>query len=125
MQTRTRTRWSEATKEQVLDLWLSGAGKVSEISKALNIPPSTTYGILYRAGVWPGHDDHVEGRKMSIKRLGNKRPQPAKDRVEVQANPAPAPEIKLPEPVRVEAGTITMIRAPRRSLWQRIVDFFA
>lgn len=38
--------------------------------------------------------------------------------------PAPAP-IQLPEPTLVEAGTITMIRAPRRSLWDRVRDFFS
>jgi len=37
---------------------------------------------------------------------------------------AKAEPIKMPEPQLVEAGTITMIRAPKRSLLERIKGFF-
>lgn len=47
----------------------------------------------------------------------------AQEALEENFRPRPKP-VPMPEPKVVEAGTITMIRAPRRSLWQRIKDFF-
>jgi hypothetical protein len=40
-------------------MWKQGAGRVREIAKAMDMPATTVYGILDRAGVWPGYDDHT------------------------------------------------------------------
>jgi len=79
----------------IIELFTNKAGTPGEIARAMGRPPQTVYSVLVRAGLWQT----------------NARKEPR--------------EIKLPDPVLVEPGTITMIRGPKRSLWQRIKDFFA
>lgn len=54
---RTRKHYTKDEHKKVVELWLGGAGRVREIAEAMGMPPTTVYGILERAGVWPGIDD--------------------------------------------------------------------
>lgn len=92
-----RIRVTKQERMTIVSLYSAGAGSAYEIAKAVGRPTSTVYAVLRKAGL---HE---------VKSRNPKEPAP----------------IKLPEPTLVEAGTITMIRGPRRSLWQRIKDFFA
>lgn len=116
MEKRTRNKVTDEQRNQIIELWVNGAGKVPEVAKAVGVPVSTAYGVIYRAGIWPGYDNHLVGKAL----YDTMQRQKAKAK-----SPAPKAAVKLPEPKLVEAGTITLIRGPRRSLWQRIKDFFA
>lgn len=94
-----RKHLTEEQRKEIVDMWLSGLGKVKEVAKLTGCPTSTVYSTLYRAGVWPGYDDYRVGLRMAAMQL----PDPA--------------------PVMVKPGTIQVMR--RRGLWQRIKDFFA
>lgn len=119
---KTRNRVQPSQTKMVLDLWLSGAGKVPEIAKTMNMPVSTVYNVLYRAGVWPGHDDYKSARHVVAKKKVAKSKEVAKQKGQAKPEPKPEPTI---EPTIVPPGSITLIRAPRRSLWERVRDFFA
>lgn len=92
-----RTRVTKQERMTIVSLYSAGAGNPYEIAKAINRPAGTVYGVLERAGLY-----ETKHRK-----------------------PKEPAQVKLPEPTLVEPGTITLIRGPRRSLWQRIKDFFA
>lgn len=87
----------------IIQLWTSGQGKVLEIARAMRRHPSTVYSVLVSAGLWPGIDDYTKAGNAPARH-------PAK----------PLTERRQPEP-----ETITLIRGPQRSLWQRIKDFFS
>lgn len=117
-------RVSPKERMTVIQLWTSGQGKVNEIAEAMRRPKSTIYNILMSAGLWPGFDDYTKAGSRADHYadkpgLAKRQPKPA-----IKIAPAEPPKIRLPEPTLVEAGTITLIRGPKRSLWQRIKDFF-
>ena len=62
-----RKHYSKAEKEMVINMWKTGAGRVAEISAAMSMPKATIYGILDRAGVWPGIDDPSLAKGMTHK----------------------------------------------------------
>lgn len=94
------TRFKHVTEQERRSILVLYSHKASgpEIAKAMSRSTSTIYRVLEQAGV---HE--------RVERVKRNDP----------------PEIKLPEPTPVEPGTITLIRGPQRSLWQRIKDFFA
>jgi transposase-like protein len=110
MEKKTRNRTTQEQKREIIELWTSGAGKVNEIAKTMNMPTSTVYGVLYRSGIWPGYDNYAAG----IAHLIESREQNRK-----------AEDVKAhSQPKVVDRAEITMIRGPKRSLWQRIREFF-
>lgn len=53
----TRKHYTQAQKDVVIQMWTTGAGRIPEIANAMDMPKSTVYGILERAGLWNGVDD--------------------------------------------------------------------
>lgn len=93
-----RVRVTRAERKMIIGLYTSGNTNIAEIARAMSRPKTTVYSVLEKAGV---HE-------------------PKK-----QTKPRAPKQIILPEPTPVEPGSITLIRGPRRSLWERIKDFFA
>jgi len=119
-----RRKVSPQERMTIIQLWTSGQGKVQEIADAMRRPTSTIYNVLMSAGLWPGYDDYAKAgttpdRNKDTPGLARKQPKPV-----IKIVKDKPPKIVMPEPTPVEAGTITMIRGPKRSLWQRIKDFF-
>ncbi len=52
-----RKRYTRSQHKEVIDLWTRGEGRIRDIAKKVGMPATTIYGILERAGVWPGYDD--------------------------------------------------------------------
>lgn len=96
-----RIKVTPAERKTIVNLYAGGAGNINEIARAMKRPKSTVYNIIQRSGVW--------------ERTRKKRTVPAK----------PAPKVEIPKPTLVPSGSIELIAVRRRSLWQRIKDFFA
>lgn len=96
-----RIKVTTEERKTMVGLYSSGAGDIREIATAMKRPKSTVYNVLQKAGVW-------ETGK-------TRKPAPAK----------PAPKVEMPQPTLVPPGSIELIAVRRRSLWQRIKDFFA
>jgi len=114
---RTGTKYIRVTpseRRNILELWTSGAGNVKEIASAMKRPKGTIYGVLRGAGVWPGFDDYTKARTTKPEKVKHRRKSSDPEQL----------KMSLPEPVLVEPGSITIIRGPERSLWQRIKEFF-
>jgi hypothetical protein len=62
---RTRKSYTKQEHDIVVDMWLRKAGRVREIAEAMGMPATTVYGILDRAGVWPGTDNPDLAKKPS------------------------------------------------------------
>jgi transposase-like protein len=54
---RKRKSYTRSQHQAVIDLWTRGEGRVRDIADRVGMPATTIYGILERAGVWPGYDD--------------------------------------------------------------------
>ena len=109
--------------QQILDLWLGGAGKVKEISALVGRPHSTVYSVLYRTGVWPGVDDHTlvpAGTKLKV----TKENRPGSNGFEIRVIRPRKRRSSAPKTGDIELP-ITMIEPPRPTVWQRIKAMFA
>ena len=93
---------ADAEDEVIISKFKQGL-TTSEIAKLVERKPETVRNHLIKAGLWQRQKGNHGPRNRTY-----------------QAAP-----VAMPEPKLVEAGTITMIRGPKRSLWQRIKDFFA
>jgi len=54
---RKRKSYTRSQHQAVIDMWKKGEGRVRDIAEKVGMPATTIYGILERAGVWPGYDD--------------------------------------------------------------------
>lgn len=103
-----RRHVSAAERMTIIQLWMSGQGKVGEIAEAMRRPPSTIYNVLIQAGLWPGFDDYTKAGARNYK---GGAPQP---------KPKSYPRTPVDKPMPVE-----MIEPPKLSVWQRIQAFFS
>lgn len=106
MQKQTRKRTTKEQKLKIIELWTTGAGKVDEIARTMNMPTSTVYGVLYRSGLWPGYDNYAHGVARMLERREKEK------------------QAKQKEDEAVQEHVITLISAPKRTLMQRIREFF-
>ena len=103
-----RRHVSPAERMTIIQLWMSGQGKVHEIAEAMGRPPSTIYNVLIQAGLWPGFDDYTKAGARNYK---GGTPQP---------KPKSYPSAPVDKPMAVE-----MIEPPKQTVWQRVLAFFS
>lgn len=97
-----RPHLTPAERKTIIEKFKQGL-TAPEIAKLVEREPETIRRHLTKAGLWESKSGKGAPKYRTY-----------------QAAP-----VSMPEPKLVEAGTITMIRGPRRSLWQRIKDFWS
>jgi transposase-like protein len=51
-----RKTYSKEKRSEIIQTWAAGLGSVRDIAEAHNMPASTVYGMLERAGLWKGEE---------------------------------------------------------------------
>lgn len=66
-----RKRYSKEKRSEIIQTWATGLGSVREIAEAHNMPASTVYGMLERAGLWKPseHNNPPGSTRQSIEYL--------------------------------------------------------
>ena len=95
---RNQVRVTHEERNMIIGLYTSGNTNILSISRIVSRPVSTVYYILQKSGV------HKPQKKVK---------------------PRQAKLVSLPRPTPVEPEAVTLVRAPRRGLLERIKDFFA
>lgn len=95
---RNLVRVTHKERNIIIGLYTSGNTNILSISRIVSRPVSTVYYILKKSGVH----------------------KPKK-----QENPRQAKPVSRPRSTPVEPEAVTLVRAPRRGLLERIKDFFA